>query len=61
MTALWGPHSNGAMLLKYLLFGRLAQQKNIMDYSRKVLSSCPFDSEMVVSGIEIQYNLQRIL
>lgn len=32
-----------------------------MDYSRKVLPSCLFDSEMVLSVARIQYNLQRIL
>ena len=53
MTVLWGPHSTGALLLKYLLFGKLAQEKYIIDYSRKVLSGYPFDSEMVVSGAGI--------
>lgn len=56
MIALWGPHSTGALLL----FGKLAQEKNMV-YSRKVLSSSPFDSEMVLSGAGIQYNLQRVL
>lgn len=32
-----------------------------MDYSRKVLPGYPFDSEMVLSVAQIQYNLQRVL